>query len=211
MSAKNVVWAVKAHGELGIITVDAIQGGEAVIVIVDLVAAGETASPFVQDYRRLNGAVSRARDGLIIVGDSKSVDQDTLKDATVPNPKTNKVKKLSKRDLYTSIFLRPGRRSGFSRPTHLRMLDSCGWPTTRRRSPQTLSMKTGRTRPVTGTRMETLVVVDRAMPVTAIPSNGDGYGHLGAGGDLTITFSRSCSFVHSSSHSFTGKLFLYFS
>ncbi|KAF4541447.1 DNA-binding protein SMUBP-2-like [Lasiodiplodia theobromae] len=104
MSAKNVVWAVKAHGELKITTVDAIQGGEAVIVIVDLVAAGETASPFVQDYRHLSVAVSRARDGLIIVGDSKSVDQDTLKDATAANSKTNKVKKLSKRDLYTSIF-----------------------------------------------------------------------------------------------------------
>ncbi|KAF9640918.1 hypothetical protein BFW01_g12724 [Lasiodiplodia theobromae] len=93
MSAKNVAWAVKAHGELKITTVDAIQGGEAVIVIVDLVAAGEKASPFVQDYRRLNVAVSRARDGLIIVGDSKSVDQDTLKDATVANSKTKKARK----------------------------------------------------------------------------------------------------------------------
>ncbi|KAK0650056.1 Regulator of nonsense transcripts 1-like protein [Lasiodiplodia hormozganensis] len=105
MSDKEVAWAVTAYGELRVTTVDAIQGGEAVIVIVDLVSAGEQASPFVQDYRRLNVAVSRARDGLIIVGDSDSMNQETVKDATVPNAKTKKVKKLTKKDFYTSIFL----------------------------------------------------------------------------------------------------------
>ncbi|KAF2136630.1 uncharacterized protein K452DRAFT_313001 [Aplosporella prunicola CBS 121167] len=57
------------------VTIDATQGAEYDIVIVDLVAAGKgnRPYPFVQNACRLNAAISRPRDGLIVIGDKRTM------------------------------------------------------------------------------------------------------------------------------------------
>ncbi|KAF2144804.1 uncharacterized protein K452DRAFT_344929 [Aplosporella prunicola CBS 121167] len=56
-------------------TVDSSQGSEFSIVVYDLVGAGNGERPihFIEDGHRLNVGISRARNGLIIIGDSRVV------------------------------------------------------------------------------------------------------------------------------------------
>jgi superfamily I DNA and/or RNA helicase len=54
-------------------TVDAFQGQEARVVIIDLVRSGGRSVGFIDDSRRINVALSRARDLAIVVGNRKTM------------------------------------------------------------------------------------------------------------------------------------------
>jgi len=58
-------------------TIDSFQGQEAPIVIVSLVRSNDTQTiGFLQDYRRMNVALTRAQEQLIVIGDSATLGQD---------------------------------------------------------------------------------------------------------------------------------------
>jgi len=50
-------------------TVDRFQGSSKEIIIVSFVATGQLEGPLFDDYRRINVALSRAKKGLVLVGD----------------------------------------------------------------------------------------------------------------------------------------------
>jgi hypothetical protein len=56
------------HLDVQVNTVDQFQGRECSVVLVSLVRAGEVSGEFVKDYRRINVALSRAKNLLAIVG-----------------------------------------------------------------------------------------------------------------------------------------------
>jgi DNA polymerase alpha-associated DNA helicase A len=55
-------------------TVDAFQGQEARVVIIDLVRSGGRSVGFIDDSRRINVSLSRARDLAIVVGNRKTME-----------------------------------------------------------------------------------------------------------------------------------------
>lgn len=60
-------------------TIDSFQGQEAPIVILSLVRSNETQTiGFLQDYRRMNVALTRAQQQLIVIGDSATLGQDSF-------------------------------------------------------------------------------------------------------------------------------------
>lgn len=58
-------------------TIDSAQGSEALIVIISLVRSNDNGDiGFLKDYRRINVALTRAKQKLIVIGDSSSIAQD---------------------------------------------------------------------------------------------------------------------------------------
>ncbi|ERH02063.1 MAG: superfamily I DNA and RNA helicase [Halonotius sp. J07HN6] len=55
--------------DLTVDTVDRFQGSSKEIIIVSFVATGELEGPLFEDYRRINVALTRAKKGLVLVGD----------------------------------------------------------------------------------------------------------------------------------------------
>jgi superfamily I DNA and/or RNA helicase len=62
----------KRFENTGVNTVDVYQGQEARVVIIDLVRSGGRSFGFIDDSRRINVALSRARDLAIVVGNRKT-------------------------------------------------------------------------------------------------------------------------------------------
>ena len=60
-------------------TVDAFQGKEADIVLLNTVIADSTKKNFLNDFRRINVSMSRAKDKLIIFGNSKVLSRIDMK------------------------------------------------------------------------------------------------------------------------------------
>jgi superfamily I DNA and/or RNA helicase len=60
-------------------TIDSFQGQEQEIVIVSLVRANDDGDiGFLKDYRRMNVAITRAKEQLFIIGDSATIGGDTF-------------------------------------------------------------------------------------------------------------------------------------
>jgi superfamily I DNA and/or RNA helicase len=71
--------AVGANPLIRVDTIDSFQGQEADVVYISLVRSNERQElGFLKDYRRLNVALTRARRGLFIVGDSATLASDSF-------------------------------------------------------------------------------------------------------------------------------------
>jgi superfamily I DNA and/or RNA helicase len=58
-------------------TIDSFQGQECEVVLISLVRSNADAEiGFLKDYRRMNVAITRAKERLIIIGDSATIGQD---------------------------------------------------------------------------------------------------------------------------------------
>ena len=57
-------------------TVDRFQGSAKEVIVVSFVATGELSSPIFEDYRRVNVALTRAKRGLVLVGDRSALQSD---------------------------------------------------------------------------------------------------------------------------------------
>jgi superfamily I DNA and/or RNA helicase len=71
--------ALKDIPNLEVNTIDSFQGQEADVVYISLVrsnAEGEIG--FLKDYRRMNVAMTRAKKGLIVIGDSATLANDSF-------------------------------------------------------------------------------------------------------------------------------------
>jgi Superfamily I DNA and RNA helicases and helicase subunits len=55
--------------EVTVDTVDRFQGSSKEVIIVSFVATGGLDGPLFEDYRRINVALTRAKKGLVLVGD----------------------------------------------------------------------------------------------------------------------------------------------
>ncbi len=65
--------------EIKIKTIDSFQGQENECIIISLVRSNEEANiGFLSDYRRMNVALTRAKEKLIIVGDSSTLANDSF-------------------------------------------------------------------------------------------------------------------------------------
>ena len=64
-------------------TVDRFQGSSEEVIIVSFVAVGDLSSPIFEDYRRVNVALTRARRGLVLVGDESALRSDPVYDRMV--------------------------------------------------------------------------------------------------------------------------------
>jgi superfamily I DNA and/or RNA helicase len=71
--------SMKDLSNIDVNTIDSFQGQEADVVYISLVrsnAAGEIG--FLKDYRRMNVAMTRAKKGLIVIGDSATLANDSF-------------------------------------------------------------------------------------------------------------------------------------
>ena len=64
-------------------TVDRFQGSSEEVILVSFVAVGELSSPIFEDYRRVNVALTRAKRGLVLVGDEAALRSDPVYDRMV--------------------------------------------------------------------------------------------------------------------------------
>ena len=55
--------------EVTVDTVDRFQGSSKEIIVLSFVATGELEGPLFEDHRRINVALTRAKKGLVLVGD----------------------------------------------------------------------------------------------------------------------------------------------
>ncbi|MFW6320993.1 MAG: AAA domain-containing protein [Halohasta sp.] len=55
-------------------TVDRFQGSSKEVIVVSFVATGRLEGPLFEDYRRINVALTRAKKGLVLVGDREALD-----------------------------------------------------------------------------------------------------------------------------------------
>jgi len=71
--------AAKEHLEVDVLSVDSMQGREADVIILSCVRADVTGGlGFVADARRVNVALSRARESLIVVGSARSLEVERI-------------------------------------------------------------------------------------------------------------------------------------
>src|SRR5690606_31595127 len=64
-------------GQMRISTIDSFQGQEKPVVILSLVRSNDNSEiGFLKDYRRMNVAITRAREQLIVIGDSATIGAD---------------------------------------------------------------------------------------------------------------------------------------
>jgi len=67
--------------EIKVSTIDSFQGQEMPIIIVSLVRSNQEGNiGFLKDYRRMNVALTRAKEKLIVVGDSATIGMDSFYD-----------------------------------------------------------------------------------------------------------------------------------
>jgi DNA replication ATP-dependent helicase Dna2 len=59
-------------------TVDRFQGSSEEVVVVSFVATGDLDGPIFEDYRRVNVALTRAKRGLVLVGDARALRSDDV-------------------------------------------------------------------------------------------------------------------------------------
>jgi len=59
-------------------TVDRFQGSAKEVIVVSFVASGDLESPIFEDYRRVNVALTRAKRGLVLVGDADALRTDPV-------------------------------------------------------------------------------------------------------------------------------------
>ncbi|MES3517536.1 MAG: AAA domain-containing protein, partial [Natronomonas sp.] len=64
--------------EITVDTVDRFQGSATEVVVVSFVATGDLSSPVFEDYRRVNVALTRAKRGLVLVGDREALSGDPV-------------------------------------------------------------------------------------------------------------------------------------
>jgi len=57
-------------------TVDRFQGSSKEIIILSFVATGRLEGPLFEDHRRINVALTRAKKGLVLVGDREALAAD---------------------------------------------------------------------------------------------------------------------------------------
>ncbi|MEF8870370.1 MAG: AAA domain-containing protein [Haloarculaceae archaeon] len=57
-------------------TVDRFQGSSKEVIVISFVATGDLDSPIFEDYRRVNVALTRAKKGLVLVGDAAALETD---------------------------------------------------------------------------------------------------------------------------------------
>ncbi|GAD51420.1 DNA helicase [Halarchaeum acidiphilum MH1-52-1] len=62
--------------DVAVDTVDRFQGSSKEVIVVSFVATGALDGPIFEDYRRLNVAMSRAKKGLVLVGDAAALETD---------------------------------------------------------------------------------------------------------------------------------------
>src|SRR5690606_8916083 len=70
--------------ELRVSTIDSFQGQEKDTIIVSLVRSNEDGDiGFLKDYRRMNVAMTRARELLVVIGDSATIGSDAFYNAFI--------------------------------------------------------------------------------------------------------------------------------
>ena len=62
--------------EIAVDTVDRFQGSSKEVIVISFVATGDLDSPIFEDYRRVNVALTRAKKGLVLVGDAAALSTD---------------------------------------------------------------------------------------------------------------------------------------
>ena len=68
--------------QLRISTIDSFQGQEKETVIISLVRSNDDGEiGFLKDYRRMNVAITRAREQLVVIGDSATIGDDAFYEA----------------------------------------------------------------------------------------------------------------------------------
>jgi len=62
--------------DIAVDTVDRFQGSSKEVIVISFVATGDLDSPIFEDYRRVNVALTRAKKGLVLVGDATALSTD---------------------------------------------------------------------------------------------------------------------------------------
>ena len=79
---------LKAPGDLEVNTVDAYQGREKDIIVISCVRSNPQGSlGFLTDHRRMNVAITRARHCLFVVGNSATLEKDSVWKAFIDHSK----------------------------------------------------------------------------------------------------------------------------
>ncbi len=70
------VAAISQRTSVTVDTVDRFQGSAKEIIIISFVATNSLEEPIFEDTRRVNVAITRARKGLVLVGDTAALSSD---------------------------------------------------------------------------------------------------------------------------------------
>lgn len=97
--------ALKRHGDVPVGTVDSFQGQETDVVVISCVRSNENGElGFLRDSRRLCVAITRARRGLVVVGDRKALQKCRHWAALLDSFDKRKVATLNARDFDPEIL-----------------------------------------------------------------------------------------------------------
>ena len=76
--------------DLRISTIDSFQGQEKEVIIVSLVRSNDDGDiGFLKDYRRMNVAITRAKEQLFVIGDSATIGGDSFYNAFLTHVEQN--------------------------------------------------------------------------------------------------------------------------
>jgi superfamily I DNA and/or RNA helicase len=82
--AGQVLLAKEHLGQMRISTIDSFQGQEAETILLSLVRSNDGGDiGFLKDYRRMNVAITRAKQAMIVIGDSSTLARDPFYDAFI--------------------------------------------------------------------------------------------------------------------------------